>query len=110
MGSGCPVSGCLLDCFLSLVRLIVVGSVFCPCAIYILMFFMCIPIFTVCLRLQTLKIVIYYCVLCNFLACPRFPWVPVASVSFLCIVYNCIYCTTVHETFPIVCFDSKTTM
>ena len=31
--------------FLSLVRLIVVGSVFCPCAIYILMFLMCIPIF-----------------------------------------------------------------
>ena len=45
-------------------------------------------LFFVCLRLQTLKIVNYCCVLCNFLACPRFPWVPVASVSFLCIVCN----------------------
>ena len=72
--------------------------------IYIPVFF-----YTVCLRLQTLEIVISFLCTIYFSYLPQ---VPLGSCD-LCIfffVYNCIYYTSVRGTFPIVCIGSKTTM
>ena len=97
---------CWLGYFLLLVRFHI-----CTCAIYILMFFIRIPIFYCLLASADAGnchfITVYYVF---FLPAPGslgFLW---PLYPFLCIVYNCIYYTTVRETFPIVCIDSKTTM
>ena len=65
----------------------------------------CIP-----LRLQTQKIVYYCCVLCKFSCLPQVPLgfcgFYVFSLHCMCLC-NCIYCTTVRETFPIVCIEFR---
>ena len=94
MGSGCPVSGCLFGSFLLLVRLFfVVGSFsyLYVCHIYSYVFYTYSHFLLFACVCRRWKLSFHYCVLCIFLACPRFPWVPVASVSFSFALYIIAY-------------------